>query len=202
MPIDRIAICCPGPSLAGLDRTRLDGAFVVAVNAACELVEADAWCAIDKEAFVRFTPLGDPVRVGIATMRQQLLRSAPDRADEWNAARWATFAYCEWPTPKHPTPTHYDYTGLAAMVYGVSVARLHGLGEVEVYGCDLDGFDDCLGEARVDPDLQRARGDDRWEREARGIRHAMKVAASGMPPVALRFDPLPARLRQPEEVAA
>lgn len=193
--IDAIHLCCPGPSLADLDPARLDGAWVVAVNAAAEVVRADAWVCIDRQAFDLFTPLGDPLRVSMASTQNNLIRHSPARAEEWRRARWTAIAYCPWPDPPKNISSHYNLSGVAGLVYAVNVATLLGLPDVTVHGCDLDGAGDCRGSS-----CPEGRDAARWAREARTMRWCMQVAAERG--VAVRFDVEPAWLRAAQEVAA
>lgn len=204
--IEAIHVCCPGPSLAArLRHAWRDADFVVAVNAAAQVIPADAWVAIDNEAFTRFTPMGNPLRVSMESMRDRLCRLCPERRDEWNSVRWASLTDCAFPTAPKNAGTHFCYSGLGALVYALTVARMVGLEEVTVHGCDMSGTGDCVGHPPTMDEVhrlavERSRSDDRWEREARGLRHILRVAKDrGM---TVRFTTAPRALEVFGEVAA
>jgi len=177
----RIAVLCPGPSLAAFDEA---GAYdaVVAVNRAALAVRADYWVALDCHCRPWFVPQDGPRLVCSASSYRRACRDVPGTARmihfdpngltfpmkvvPWSRWGWAVAVVLA----HHLAKTAPEAPGLRRSNLGVqgpgqpsgAANRAVSANVVHCYGMDWDGTADFDGR----PDEGTTRGPGRWAREA------------------------------------
>lgn len=139
----RAILCCPGPSLATYKwiRYATDDMFVVAVNRAIEVVDADWWVIPDTEGVDSIKPLHYHDRLQILTKyegRPKLRGSVP-----WSYLKDGYPWLC------------YDRSALAALILCIQ------LGALDIYAFGMDW----IGEQDWDGRWQDSRNPERWVQE-------------------------------------
>jgi hypothetical protein len=164
----RIAILCPGPSLARTWVGGRDHDEVLAVNRAVGLVDRRAWWVF-----------GDPDQFGRTLFHPGTLVFTPDRNIAWlRRSRprdelapggmfvpWEGCGFSDVPRDASETLVHQGRVlvrGCYSLVAALFLARFLRAGAIDLYGCDWAGREDFDGVI-----ASPARSDARWETERR-----------------------------------
>ncbi len=158
-PDKRLAVLCPGPSLAmpHMDAT-YDGA--ITVNRAGAMYAGGWWCFADAVAFANTERRPAQAHLFIPEETARILGENPDTHDAFSAYRvmtWERLGYHRLPHCTH------NISIIAALM----LARARGAVAIDLYGCDWSGTDDFDG-ADIGSNTA-GRNDRRWAEEARVV---------------------------------
>lgn len=198
----RIAIVCPGPSLAQCNHPEwfADYAQVIAVNRAVTAVRADWWAALDSQTVDRFqwNAMRAPERLGLERRERPRLFYSLQMPRAWREANADLLrdglpledASRVWgPGAHEPPPGVSMFTMLSAIVLAVYLRTQSHLRKFNVESIDLWGAD-LAGETDFTGDVGGNRGADRWNAERGRLEMLLEWAAVKCPGVEVRRCPV------------
>lgn len=141
----RVAVLCPGPSLAKLKPEALAPyAQIIGVNAAVEGFRCDWWCFGDYSTFDKFAPLPAPYSPANAAPCMFVGSNVGDNIDRQPyGPAFRQGVAMEWQRV-HERPSSEQwatYSATAALVLASELGATH----VDVYGADMRGIGDFQG---------------------------------------------------------
>lgn len=162
-----VAILCPGPSLAGIGKSDVDGKYdvVVTVNKACEKFDSDYLVCVEKYATVLWDVKSKPILVTQPVVPCWLLIKRPQDIEKLSGF-WIDFPYVEHKDYEYPWWTQ---SGTFAVAFAGAPNCL-AADRIDVFGMDMKGteyFDGTdmgrLGSRSV------SKFKNRWELERRAM---------------------------------